>query len=348
MPPKKASANATAASDRPRRAAAPVESKKPAAAPASKKRKAPEKAAAAPAKKRGRPSKASAATVDEDDEDEDEEDVDEEAPAPKKRGRPAKAAAAPKKAATANTKAKAAPKKASAATSSETAAPKKRGRPAKGGTTTKAAVDEDAAEAQPEEELADAADADGEEAETGELPPAQVQTSKRYWLMKAEQEDREESSHDGTVINTRFTIDDLRSKTSPELWDGVRNPLAAKNMRAMQIGDLAFFYASGGKQGRTPGITGLMEIVSAAEHDITTSDPSAYGYVDDEKKRDRWCVVGVEFRKKLSKPVSLKQLQEYKDAALENMQLFKQSRLSVSEVSGDEWSFIMELVEGYE
>ncbi|KAK3661184.1 hypothetical protein LTR56_000307 [Elasticomyces elasticus] len=348
MPPKKASANATAASDRPRRAAAPVESKKPAAAPASKKRKAPEKAAAAPAKKRGRPSKASAATVDEDDEDEDEEDVDEEAPAPKKRGRPAKAAAAPKKAATANTKAKAAPKKAAAATSSETAAPKKRGRPAKGGATTKAAVDEDAAEAQPEEELADAADADGEEAETGELPPAQVQNSKRYWLMKAEQEDREETTHDGTVINTRFTIDDLRSKTSPELWDGVRNPLAAKNMRAMQIGDLAFFYASGGKQGRAPGITGLMEIVSAAEHDITTSDPSAYGYVDDEKKRDRWCVIGVEFRKKLSKPVSLKQLQEYKNAALENMQLFKQSRLSVSEVSYEEWSFIMELVQGYE
>jgi len=61
--------------------------------------------------------------------------------------------------------------------------------------------------------------------------------------------------------------------------------------------------------------------------------------------------VGVEFRKKLSKPISLKELQQHRDlgGALEKMQLFKQSRLSVSEVSSTEWDFITEkLVEGYE
>ena len=273
-----------------------------AAAPATaapKKRKAATKAADAPAKKRGRPAKAAAK----------DEDTEEEAlPTPKKRGAPAKRVTAPKKEAVAG---------------EGKAAPKKRGRPPKGGATTKASVDEEAAEAQLEEELldsttgaaADAPVADAEEA-TGERAPTPAPAArqmKRYWLMKAEQEDREEHAHNGAVINTKFTIDDLRARranreTGPvELWDGVRNAVAAKNMRAMRKGDEAFFYASGGKQGRTPGITGVMEVVSEAEYDVTTEDEGAYGFVEDVKARGRWCVVGVEFRKKLSTPVSLKQ-----------------------------------------
>ena len=31
-------------------------------------------------------------------------------------------------------------------------------------------------------------------------------------------------------------------------------------MKEMKPGDLAFFYASGGKQGRVPGITGIVRI----------------------------------------------------------------------------------------
>ena len=46
-----------------------------------------------------------------------------------------------------------------------------------------------------------------------------------------------------------------------EPWDGVRNPTAAKNMREMKQGDMAFFYASGGKGGLKPGIVGIVEIV---------------------------------------------------------------------------------------
>ncbi|TKA72444.1 hypothetical protein B0A55_08000 [Friedmanniomyces simplex] len=303
-------------------------------APPSKKRKATtKKEAGAPAKKRGRPSKAAAAAAAP--EDDDAEEPAEDAPVTtKKRGRPAKGAASK-----------------SPVAGEGKAAPKKRGRPPKGGETTKSHADEEAAEEQLEEELLDSNDAEG--AEIGEpAPPPSSSNSKRYWLMKAEQEDREERAHNGTVINTKFTIDDLRSKTTaPELWDGVRNHVAAKNMRAMRKGELAFFYASGGKQGRTPGIVGIMEVVSEAEHDVTTADEGAYGYVGEEGKRGQWCVVGVEFRKKLSKPVSLKELQQHRGAgeALEKMQLFKQSRLSVAEVSAAEWDFIMEqLVEGYE
>ncbi|KYG48235.1 hypothetical protein M433DRAFT_2143 [Acidomyces richmondensis BFW] len=165
---------------------------------------------------------------------------------------------------------------------------------------------------------------------------------RQYWLMKAEQEDREETAPDGSVVNTKFTIDDLHSKTEPEMWDGVRNFVAAKNMRAMRIGDLAFFYASGGKQGRKPGIVGIMEIVYEARPDPSVSDRSSIYYRPGEE--ERWCVVGVEFRQKLDKPVWLAELQKYgkENGPLEGMQLFTQTRLSVSKVQAKEWRFITE------
>ncbi|EMC94570.1 hypothetical protein BAUCODRAFT_35805 [Baudoinia panamericana UAMH 10762] len=350
MPPKKAAksaATATAASGRPRRETATEKTTTTTTSTAS-----------AP-KKRGRPAK---------------EIVTEAEEPPKKRGRPAKAAivaetAEPKPATkvgtTATPKKRGRPAKAAPA-ELETEPRRKRGRPPKGGETTKQAEDDEAAADQLEGELNETAEAaEKQEAVTSKRKapfksqakkPAnheaeQTGTSQQYWLMKAEQEDREEKTHDGTVINTKFTIDDLRAKTKPELWDGVRNVVAAKNMRAMKQGDLAFFYASGGKGGRTPGIVGVMEVVSEAEPDVTTANASTYGYVEDEKARNKWVVVGVAFRKKLSHPVSLKELQKYKaaGAVLENMQLFKQSRLSVSKVSKAEWEFIIdELVEGYE
>ena len=134
-------------------------------------------------------------------------------------------------------------------------------------------------------------------------------TGKQFWLMKAEQEDREETLKDGSVFNAKFTIDDLREKGGPEPWDGVRNAVACKNMKQMKLGDLAFFYASGGKKGRSPGITGVMEVVREAEPDMGAFDENDPYHVANEKNRGtkekpRWYMVHVEFRKKLSKPVT--------------------------------------------
>lgn len=89
----------------------------------------------------------------------------------------------------------------------------------------------------------------------------------------------------------------------------MRNPTACKNMKAMSVGDLAFFYASGGKKGRVPGITGIMEIVKEAEPDMGAFDKDGPYYVENEKQRGkqdnpRWFMVHVEYRKKLSKPVT--------------------------------------------
>lgn len=48
-------------------------------------------------------------------------------------------------------------------------------------------------------------------------PEAPRHDGEWYWLMKAEPETRLENG-----IDVRFSIDDLRAKTEPEGWDGIR------------------------------------------------------------------------------------------------------------------------------
>lgn len=80
-------------------------------------------------------------------------------------------------------------------------------------------------------------------------------------------------------------------------------------MKAMKQGDLAFFYASGGKKGRAPGITGIMEVVREAEPDMGAFDENNPYFVENVKMRGkdenpRWYLVHVEYRKKLAEPVT--------------------------------------------
>ncbi|KAG5298389.1 AT DNA binding protein [Histoplasma ohiense] len=163
--------------------------------------------------------------------------------------------------------------------------------------------------------------------------------SKSYWLMKAEPESRMEKG-----VDVKFSIDDLREASEPEAWDGVRNPTARNNMRAMKKGDLAFFYHSNCK---VPGIAGIMEIVREHSVDESAFDP-AHPYYDPKSSREnpKWEVVHVEFRRKFKDLITLAELKSFAKSGgpLENMQMMKQSRLSVSVVSGKEWEFIMGLV----
>ena len=113
----------------------------------------------------------------------------------------------------------------------------------------------------------------------------------------------------------------------------------------MKKGDQAFFYHSNCK---TPGIVGIMEIVEEASPDESAFDEND-PYFDAKAKRDNpngWVIVRVEFRQKFDEPVTLDQM---KNLAKENeeiadMQLLKQSRLSVSRVSPAEWDFILKQV----
>ncbi|KAI3339454.1 PUA-like domain-containing protein [Ustulina deusta] len=162
-----------------------------------------------------------------------------------------------------------------------------------------------------------------------------------YWLMKAEPESRFENG-----IDVKFSIDDLVSKTDPEPWDGIRAYPARNNLRSMKKGELAFFYHSNCKE---PGLVGTMEIVQEHSPDLSAHDSKAPYYDPSSKPEDpKWSVVHVKFRSKFAQPVGLKELREMgrPGQPLENMQMLKQSRLSVSRVSPSEWEYLMNLVRG--
>lgn len=109
-----------------------------------------------------------------------------------------------------------------------------------------------------------------------------------------------------------------------EEWHGVRNYLARNNMRAMQLGDLGFFYHSNiGKE-----IVGIVEVCALAHHDSTTDDP-------------RWDCVDIRALRPLARPVSLAMVKA--DPRLANMALVTCARLSVQPVAEEEWRIVCEL-----
>ncbi len=82
---------------------------------------------------------------------------------------------------------------------------------------------------------------------------------------------------------------------------------------------------------------------------VSAQDPKApyYDPKDNDVSNPKWSVVHVEFRRKLKEFITLKELRDYaaKGGALENMQMLKQSRLSVSAVTKAEWDFLMGVIE---
>ncbi|KAI6784609.1 uncharacterized protein J7T54_006654 [Emericellopsis cladophorae] len=165
-----------------------------------------------------------------------------------------------------------------------------------------------------------------------ENPDVERHDGQWYWLMKAEPETRMENGHD-----VRFSIDDLRACDKPEGWDGIRNYAARNNLRAMNAGDMAFFYHSNCK---VPGIVGTMEIVREASEDTSARRPGT-PYYDPKstKENPKWSLVHVEFRRKFAVPIALPELRDLgKDnGPLANMQMLKLARMSVSKVSKQEW-----------
>ncbi len=147
-----------------------------------------------------------------------------------------------------------------------------------------------------------------------------------HWLMKSEPH--------------TFGIDDLeRQRVTP--WEGVRNYQARNFMRdAMKKGDEAFLYHSSCD---TPAVVGIMVICTAAYPDPTQFD-AASGYHDPGSKPDdpRWLTVDVRFRRRLQRPVTLRELKGQN--ALTSLALLQRgNRLSVMPVARREWEFILSL-----
>jgi len=133
--------------------------------------------------------------------------------------------------------------------------------------------------------------------------------AKQYWLMKSEPD--------------AYSWDDLVEKKEG-MWDGVRNHTAAINLKAMKVGDEAFFYHSNiGLE-----VVGIMTI--SKEHFIDPTDEKA-----------RFVAVKVKPVRKIANPVPLKAIKA--NPKLADMQLVRQSRLSVAPVSAAEWKEILKM-----
>ena len=136
-----------------------------------------------------------------------------------------------------------------------------------------------------------------------------------YWLMKSEPD-----------VNS---WDDVVGRGVPEEWHSVRNYTARNNMKAMKLGDKAFFYHSNiGKE-----IVGILEVVALA-HPDSTAEPN-------DKGKIVWECVDVLPVKPFPKPVTLATIKSTPELA--DMELVKLSRLSVSKVSDAEWSLICKM-----
>ena len=145
-----------------------------------------------------------------------------------------------------------------------------------------------------------------------------------HWLMKTEPD--------------TFSIDDLEVKRV-EHWDGVRNWTARNNLRAMKLGERAFFYHSSCEP---PGIAGICEIVREAYPDHSQFDPSSK-YFDPKatEEKPRWYMPDVGFVEKFPRLIPLAELRQ--TPGLEEMVLLRASRLSVQPVTDKEWEIITHL-----
>src|SRR5271154_2323277 len=104
-------------------------------------------------------------------------------------------------------------------------------------------------------------------------------------------------------------------------WDGVRNHQAAANLKAMQVGDRAFFYHSNeGKE-----IVGVVEIARTA-------------YPDPSDETGRFVMVDITPLMAVPAPVTLAAIKA--DPRLGDFALVRQSRLSVVPVRDDEWAML--------
>ena len=116
--------------------------------------------------------------------------------------------------------------------------------------------------------------------------------------------------------------DQLRVGVEP--WTGVRNAQAAAVLRAMAVGDLAFFYHS--NTGRE--VVGIVEVVRAA-------------YPDPTDETGRWVCVDVRAVEALPRPVTLAGIKA--EPRLEGIPLLRQSRLSCMAISAEHWRVIREM-----
>ena len=131
-----------------------------------------------------------------------------------------------------------------------------------------------------------------------------------YWLLRSEPD--------------AYGWEDLIRDGATE-WNGVRNYTARNFLKEMQPGDQAIFYHSNIQKAAV----GVMEITRAWQPDG-----------DDGK----WASVAVKPVRKLANPVPLPDIKA--EPRLTNLEMLRQSRLSVTPVRPEEWAVLLEMAQG--
>ncbi len=129
-----------------------------------------------------------------------------------------------------------------------------------------------------------------------------------HWLLKSDPE-------------TWSWQDQMKAGEKGTFWDGVRNHSAKLNLMAMRAGEQAFFYHSG----EAREIVGIVEITKPY-------------YPDPTDKTGKFGMVDVRAVETLKEPITLDAIKQ--DPRLANMELVKNSRLSVQKVGEEEWRLI--------
>ena len=130
-----------------------------------------------------------------------------------------------------------------------------------------------------------------------------------HWLLKTEP--------------STYSYADL-ARDQVTTWDGVSNPAALNNIRAMKNGDQAFIYHTGDEKA----IVGIARIVSAPYPDPKLNDP----------KR---AVVDIAPVKALKAPVTLATVKS--DPRFAGFALVRVPRLSVMPVTAEQWEQLLAL-----
>jgi predicted RNA-binding protein with PUA-like domain len=119
---------------------------------------------------------------------------------------------------------------------------------------------------------------------------------------------------------THYSFDQFVADGST-VWSGVKNPLAQKNLRAMQKGDRVFYYHTGNEKA----VVGTAKVTAAA-------------YPDPKDRSGRLVVVELVPEKKLPRPVTLAEIKAVGRFA--DFPLVRLPRLSVMPVTDDQWAAI--------